>query len=478
MALTPARAQYEHANGALIASLAGSLGLGCLTSILGILLLTRSIGSRVRSLEQNAHQLRLGGTIPDIGGQDELGRLGRALAQASASISENNTRLSEAKEEAERANAAKSEFLSRMSHELRTPLNSILGFGQVLTMESLGERQGSCVDHIIKAGRHLLNLIDEVLDISRIETGRLPLSPEPVRVMDCVSHALDMVHPIAAARSIRTVCKIPEQSTVYVLADRQRLQQVLLNLLSNAVKFNVAGGSVTISSAETTAQRILLSVADTGMGISEADRTRLFSPFERLGAERIGIEGTGLGLAVSKRLVEAMGGTIDVSSERGKGSVFTINLPAAIAPEQFARQLEGAAILSKPADGPGRSLLYIEDNAANMQLIEYLLGFRPGVRMLPAMQARLGLDLARQHRPDLIFLDLHLPDMRGDEVLRRLRADSQTREIPVVIISADATPGQIARLKAEGADEYLTKPLDVHQLLATMDRYLEQVAAR
>jgi CheY-like chemotaxis protein/anti-sigma regulatory factor (Ser/Thr protein kinase) len=252
------------------------------------------------------------------------------------------------------------------------------------------------------------------------------------------------------------------------MADRQRLQQVLLNLLSNAVKYNREGGSVAVSSTETTAARVRIAVSDTGRGIPPAMLERLFTPFDRLGAEEAGIEGTGLGLALSKRLVEAMSGALVVESRTGKGTTFIVELARAETPTVLAADAVERRAETEPPKTRG-TVLYIEDNLANLRLFERIVARRPGLALLSAMQGSRGLELARDHRPGAIFLDLHLPDLPGGEVLARLRGDRRTREIPVVILSADATPGQTTRLLAQGARAYLAKPIDVSELLALLD---------
>lgn len=375
--------------------------------------------------------------------------------------------LRAARAEADRANDAKSEFLSRVSHELRTPLNVILGFAQVLQLDELTPAQTESVGHILGAGRHLLALIDDILDISRVETGNVDLSIEPVAVAETAEHVLDLMRPLAALSGV-TLNNASPDCACNVSADQQRLQQVLLNLVSNAIKYNVEGGSVTFSCGEDVAT-IALSVSDTGIGLPPDAIDRLFEPFDRLGRDGMGIEGTGLGLSLSKGLVEAMDGGISASQNSGGGATFTVWLPRADAPETRAR----IAPVDPVAAGHSTGLvLYIEDNLANFRLIEQVLSRRPGVRVLPAMQAGLGLQLARAHQPDLIILDLHLPDMKGEEVLRRLLHDPATASIPVVIASADATSRQVERLIELGARAYLTKPIDVRKLLGTVDEFL------
>lgn len=380
--------------------------------------------------------------------------------------------LSAAKDDAENASRAKNEFLSRMSHELRTPLNSILGFSQILKMHDLPQRPQECVQHIIRAGTHLLALIDEVLDIARIEAGKLSLSLEPMLISDSIHQVLDMVRPLAASRQIDLVVNCPRDARQHIRADRQRLHQVLLNLLSNAIKYNRDEGRVEISCCETNAGQLRINVRDTGPGISEIDQVRLFTPFERLGANQSEIQGTGLGLALSKCLVEAMDGKIGVTSLLGTGSTFWIEFPCSEAPEESLQRNELLSVMGLKRFEETRSVLYIEDNVSNTRLMEHIAGYRPHIRLVPAIQGRMGLELAREHQPDLILLDLHLPDLSGDQVFNILHADPKTSGIPVIVISADATPGQVNRLLSAGVTAYMTKPVDVEKLLKLLDEHL------
>ena len=379
--------------------------------------------------------------------------------------------LRAARAEAERANLAKSEFLSRMSHELRTPLNAILGFAQLLEMADLAALDRESVDQIMQAGRHLLALINEVLDITRIEAGRLELSIEAVPLSDLAGECLDLIAPLAGGRMLEIHADLDAARGRGVRVDRQRFKQILLNLLSNAVKYNRPGGSVILATEQISATTLRLSVHDTGAGILPEKLERLFNPFERLGAEQTEVEGTGLGLALSKRLAEAMGLTLDVRSTIGVGTTFSVDLPLANA--SGAELLPAAVDLLANTEEPvGAKVLYIEDNPANMRLIERTLARRPDIELLTAMQGGLGLLLAREQQPDAIFLDLHLPDMGGYELLQALRADAATAVIPVIVVSADATPHQIERLTLAGAQAYLTKPLDLHQFLKVLDETL------
>jgi len=383
--------------------------------------------------------------------------------------------LRQAKEEAERANRAKSEFLSRMSHELRTPLNSILGFAQLLTLTNLAAEHQENIQQILKGGYHLLELINEVLDLARVEAGRLSLSLEPVQVKSAVKEALDLVRPIASLQNIKVSAEFSANADGYcVQADRQRLKQVLLNLLSNAIKFNSSNGMVVLRLQPSGHDRLRIEVTDTGCGIDEEGLKKIFTPFERLTADRNAVGGTGLGLALSKRMIEAMGGAIGVESTVGLGSRFYCELlivESAAEPALDANFHAAVTALGQASSYQG-TVLYIEDNVSNIRLMQKILAPYTGVRLLEAMQGKTGLEIAHLHTPDWILLDLQLPDMGGEDVLRALREDPLTLGIPVTILSADATPGNIDRLQAAGACQYLTKPLDVRQLIGLLERTL------
>ena len=382
--------------------------------------------------------------------------------------------LAAARDEAERANQAKSRFLSHMSHELRTPLNAIMGFAQLLDRDgstSLAARHAGWVQQILRGAQHLSQLIGELLDLGRIEAGQLALQAEAVPVAELFDECLAFVGGLAVSRSVRllpTVCPGgPPAPTV--LADRTRLKQVLLNLLANAIKYNHTGGEVQLR-CRVDGEQVVLEVRDTGPGLSVEQQSRLFQPFERLGAERGVIEGSGIGLLLSRQLVEAMSGRIGLDSEVGRGSVFWLRLPGQ-ARFQHASGADRAPAADTAAGAAVlMTVLYVDDNPVNLMLVQAMLDTVPGVRTLGCMRSPDALDLARRERPDLVLLDIHMPELNGHQVLALLRAEPLTAGVPVVAVSADADPKAIALARAGGFADYLTKPVDMPALLATLDR--------
>ncbi|MEI6139049.1 MAG: PAS domain S-box protein [Mariniphaga sp.] len=387
--------------------------------------------------------------------------------------------LKKARNEAEKANLAKSEFLSRMSHELRTPMNSILGFAQLMDMGELNSKQKKGIKHIINNGRHLLSLINDVLDISGIEAGRQILAYEPVQLAAIINEITDSIQIAANKRKVSIVLVDSSANSLFALADKLRLKQILINLLNNAIKYNNEGGSVTINTAvqptnESGECPVRISICDTGNGISPEDIGKLFQPFERIGAVQNETEGTGLGLVVVKKLIEVMDGKVGVESIVGRGSTFWIELPITNHSKQDILQTNGSPTPGLQETKHGTTILYIEDNPSNIELVEAIMEqHRPEISLVTSMHGKQTLPLAKEYRPDLIMLDLNLPDVPGIDVLEQLLADDHTKAIPVIIISADAMPFQIEKLIKAGATDYLTKPLDIVQFLKTIEQYLK-----
>jgi CheY-like chemotaxis protein len=360
-----------------------------------------------------------------------------------------------------------------MSHELRTPLNAILGFGQLLHRELDASEYSDSVGHILKAGRHLLDLINDVLEIAKIEANEMSLSMEPVPLGTTIQEVLLMMEPIALGARVELLTH-SSHSSVWVHADRLRLRQILLNLISNGIKYNHPKGHVWVDYTETDTEAVI-TVRDDGPGIAVELQSRLFTPFDRLGAEIGGIEGTGIGLSLSRALVELMSGRISVQSTSGLGSSFIISLPidatvTAAVPHAPAPEPSGETL-----DGPitSATLLYIEDNLLNVHLVESLLRLRPGWRLLHASLGQLGMDMAKAHQPDFVILDLHLPDLAGRAMLKN---DPATSTIPVLVLTADASVNQRSLLDSHGADFFMTKPLDLDEFLAVLDTHIMKVS--
>ncbi len=375
---------------------------------------------------------------------------------------------------AEAANRAKTEFVSRMSHELRTPLNAMIGFAQLLGMDedpAPAPHQREWMQQIQRAGWHLLELINETLDLARIESGSIQVTLQPVPLAPLLANCRAMLSAAAANRQVSIDIDSPPLAAQ---ADPVRLRQVLTNLLSNAIKYNRDGGRVSIRAEPTAGGRVSIAVSDSGIGLSPSQLDRLFVPYDRLGREHSGVEGTGIGLVISRRLAELMGGALSVESEPGEGSTFTLTLAAAALPEAAA---EPVAETSPPAPRHQR-VLYIEDNLTNVEVMRGILGQRSQIQFDVAMLGLDGLVAARRHHPDLILLDMQLPDISGLELLRMLKNDDDLAGIPVIVVSADATPARVRDALTLGALEYITKPVDVRSVLKSVDDVLEGQPSR
>jgi signal transduction histidine kinase/CheY-like chemotaxis protein len=441
-------ARFSTAEGGELGELAGALN-----SMLA------EIEARTRALEQQHAEM-----------EKHIAERTRELREQVAERTRAEVLARRAKEEAEAANAAKDEFLSRMSHELRTPLNAILGFAQLLEMDPLSDEQTTGVAHILKAGEHLLELVNEVLDISRISTGQLSLTLEPVMVAEVVDAALGMVTPMAAQAGVG----LPDAEALNVLrdrtiiADRQRLAQVLLNLFSNAVKYNQPGGEVKVTAIDSCDRRLRIEVSDTGCGIAPEMLTRLFTPFDRLDAEQRGIEGTGIGLVLSRRLVQSMGGTLSVESAPGEGATFAIELPlAADEPEPEEE---------KPEEPPS-AVLYVAATLPHLAAIQHCLAEHPGVELIPVTSGWGALDLVRARRPRLVLLDLRISDSSAEQTVRAFCESPSLNGVPIAVIGGNETPRQITDLLRAGATHYFASPLEEYRLTNFFAEHLLPEAA-
>ncbi|APA66716.1 ATP-binding protein [Janthinobacterium sp. 1_2014MBL_MicDiv] len=440
------------------------------------------IEHRTRALERSNGELAREGE-QRAQAQQEVMRLNQELEvrvhERTVQLEMTNGELAMAMEEARSANYAKSAFLSSMSHELRTPLNAILGFAQILSSDRLPStlaQKKEFAGHILKSGRHLLTLINEILDLAKVESGTVSLSLEPVALHAILQECRDMIAPLASQRGIGMT--FPDACPLNVLADRTRLKQILLNLLSNALKYNRAQGAVRIECTPQPGGLARISVRDTGVGLDSEQVALLFQPFNRLGQEGGTEEGSGIGLVVTKRLVELMDGSIGVSSEPGVGSTFWIELRAveslpSPAPAGLPLPDLAGALLDNSAPV---TLLYVEDNPANLTLVEEIVRYCPQLRLLTAPDGRQGVEMARTHLPQLILMDINLPNVSGTEALKLLRADPRTAHIPVIALTANAMPGDVERNMALGFYRYLTKPINLEEFTEAINSTLAYVA--
>jgi len=441
----------------------------------GLLLQERQIRRPLLRLEHAASRMAggdFGVQLPEPS-HDEIGRLTRVFDDMRRDLQSVHKGLVETREEAEKASLAKSEFLSRMSHELRTPMNAILGFSQLLELEIDEPENREHIAEIMRAGDHLLELINEVLDLAKIESGKVDLMLEDVRCSKICSESLALVRSLAKSHGVEVKEPCCESAEVVVYIDFTRFKQVLVNLLSNAIKYNQPGGKVALSCEMQASGRLRFSVTDTGVGLSEEQQQRLFNPFDRLGAETSGVDGTGIGLVISKRLIEAMEGKIGLESSPGKGSTFWVEVElgepdSGQEPSDSAYQ-PGQEVVEQIDEARQATVLYIEDNPANLRLVERVVGICTPYVLMSAHDAMLGIELARLHRPDLILMDINLPGMDGATAFSRLQGFDETRDIPVIAVSANAMSQDVERGRELGFVDYLTKPIDVDVLVAAME---------
>lgn len=399
--------------------------------------------------------------------------------QSRRARAETQEQLEHAKEQAERANKAKTEFLSSMSHELRTPMNAVLGFAQLMQYNPkvpLHPVQADHVEQIIKGGNHLLELINEVLDLSRIEAGRVNLSVETLDIHEVAEDCIAYISPLAARRGLELSADIPAPGQISVSADRMRFRQVLLNLLSNAVKYNGQGGSVELVITHNEQGLVRCCVIDDGPGIDQEKQEEMFEPFSRLGAESTDIEGTGIGLTISRKLTELMGGKLGFESEVGKGSKFWVDLPSVKKVLDTPNVDRTSSRLPQLPSGRHK-VLYVEDNPDNLHLMEHVIPMLDDAHLISAHTGELGVEMAEVHHPDVILMDVHLPGIDGYEALKRIRANKAIAAIPVIAISADAMSADIERGLAAGFDVYLTKPINLKQVVESIRAVLERAKA-
>ena len=466
-----------------------ALGIGLIqlaAVLLGTWLVLRRIIHPLEQIQNNLVSLSHGQTNVDIPArqrQDQIGDLAKAVENFRDSLVENKRLQAEESERAkeleiarniaENANRAKSEFLSSMSHELRTPLNSILGFGQLLETDTeapLNEEQKDSVDRIVKSGMHLLELINDVLDFAKIEASKIVFSLESVPVNAIIEDSLKLVQAMAEERGIEISKADGFADDTEVIADYTRLKQSLLNLMSNAVKYNREGGYIFLSQEKTEEENIRISITDTGKGIHSDDLENLFEPFNRLAAETSTIEGAGIGLTITRQIIEKMGGTVGVTSTVGQGSTFWLELPLGTGngiPHEAKADVAETKVERIPADE--RTILYVEDNPDNLKLMEGIIKRLPGYSLLAAHNAMLGIELAKTRLPDLIILDINMPGMDGFAALKELQDLKATQDIPVIGLSANAMPRDITRGLEAGFLRYLTKPVQVNEVFEVID---------
>lgn len=432
------------------------------------------VGREVEGLRKNGTVFPIDLAVSEVYLEDK--RFFTGIVRDITERKQHDQELFQSKLEAEKTSLAKSDFLARMSHELRTPLNSIMGFSQLLEMaavrEKYPENQVNFIEQILRAGSHLLELINEVLDLSRVESGKIETHPEPVDIKNLLNEMVAFMQPIAQKGEVIISNDTELTGCSMIKADKGLLKQCILNLLSNAIKYNQEKGEVHLHCRTMENKNIQICVTDTGPGLSEEQQASLFQPFERLGAENSEIEGSGIGLTITKKIVELMGGTVGCESQLGKGSTFFIELPVYGEEEPSMEPVKATPRPKKAPQGKNIfKIFYIEDNQANLALIEHTLSRYSNIQLSSAFNGRQGIQKIQEYIPDLILLDMGLPDMEGLDVLRELKTNQQTKDIPIVVLSANALQSHINKSKDLGIERYLTKPIDIQEFADVINQY-------